>query len=228
LSGAFPNAFQKSRKLPIYSVKREEKVVSLSFDAAWGNEQTQHLLDTLDEFEVKSTFFLVGMWVDKYPDSVKAIFNAGHDVGNHSNTHPQMPKLDDERMRNEIEECNKKIEKITKKRPILFRPPYGNYNDKLIETTNTLDMYCIQWNIDSLDWKDLKCDEMKKRIIPKLKPGSIILMHNGAKYTPESLGEIIYEIKKRGFKIVPISEIIYKENYRVEHDGMQIANQNSE
>ncbi len=213
----------KNKKLPIYRVDKKEKILSISFDAAWGNEQTQTLLDILKDNDVKSTFFLVGMWVDKYPESVKAISDAGHDVGNHSDTHPHLPQLTDEKMTSQIEDCNNKIEKIIGKRPTLFRPPYGDYNNKVVEVTNNLKMHCIQWDVDSLDWKDPTPDEMQNRIKTKIKPGSIILMHNGAKNTPTALPMILKTIKEEGYTIVPISELIFTDNYTIGHDGTQIS-----
>ena len=137
----------QERKLPIYCVDKKDKVVSLSFDAAWGNEQTQTLLDILKEKDVKSTFFLVGFWAEKYPESVKSIAEAGHDVGNHSDTHPHLSKLEKNKITSQIEDCNKKIENAGAPRPILFRPPYGDYNNLVVETTNELNMHCIQWDI---------------------------------------------------------------------------------
>lgn len=211
----------EERKLPIYCVDKKEKVVSISFDAAWGNEQTQTLLDILSEKEVKSTFFLVGFWAEKYPQSVKAIADAGHDVGNHSDTHPHLPKMEKEKIKEQIENCNKKIESAGAPRPILFRPPYGDYNNCVVESTNELNMHCIQWDVDSLDWKNPSADDMVKRIKTKIKPGSIILMHNGAKNTPEALPKIIDTIKSEGYEIVPISQIIYKENYKISSQGKQ-------
>ena len=211
-------------KLPIYKVNRDEKIVSISFDAAWGNEYTQTLLDVLKKYDVKTTFFLVGMWVDKFPESVKAIAEAGHDIGNHSDTHPHFHKQSKEKIKEQIENCNNKVENLTGKRPILFRFPYGEYDNKSMEELENLNMYPIQWNIDSLDWKNKKCEEMCKRIIPKLSPGSIILMHNGAKYTAESLPTIIERIRAEGYKIVPISEIIYKDNYSINIQGEQYLN----
>ncbi len=214
----------QERKLPIYCVDKKEKVVSISFDAAWGNEQTQTLLDILAQKGVKSTFFLVGFWAEKYPESVKAISQAGHDVGNHSDTHPHLPKLEKDKVMAQIEDCNKKIEAAGAPRPILFRPPYGDYNNCVVESTNELKMHCIQWDVDSLDWKDPTPDDMVKRIKSKIKPGSIILMHNGAKNTPEALPRIIDTIKEEGYEIVPISQIIYKENYSIDSQGKQKCN----
>ena len=219
------SAFAKSsrnRKIPIYCVDKSEKIISISFDAAWGNEYTQKLLDILKEKNIKSTFFLVGSWVDKYPESVKLIHDEGHDVGNHSDSHPHLPKQLSETIKLQIENCNNKIEKITGERPILFRPPYGDYNDEVVEITNGLGMHCIQWSVDSLDWKDPTPDEMLKRIKNKVKPGSIILMHNGAKNTPSALPKILDSLISDGYKIVPISELIYHENYEVLNDGKQV------
>ena len=208
-----------TRKIPIYCVEQEEKVVSISFDAAWGNEQTQGLLDTLDEYNVKTTFYLVGEWVDKYPDSVKAIHDAGHDVGNHSDTHAHMPQQSREDMLKELNGCNDKIEKITGVRPTLFRPPYGDYNNALVETVNSIHMYCVQWDIDSLDWKDPSPQQMVDRIQKNLSPGSIILLHNGAKNTPQALPMIIEAIRAQGYEIVPISQILLKGSYTTDHEG---------
>ena len=225
LSFASTNFMASERKLPIYCVDKQEKQVSISFDAAWGNEQTQTLIDILKEKDVKATFFLVGFWAEKYPESVKAIHEAGHDVGNHSDTHPHLPKLEKEKVLSQIEDCNKKIEAAGAPRPILFRPPYGDYNNCVVESTNELKMHCIQWDVDSLDWKNPSADDMVKRIKSKIKPGSIILMHNGAKNTPEALPKIIDAIKEQGYSIVPISQLIYQENYNIDTQGKQKVNQ---
>ncbi|MGN0550306.1 MAG: polysaccharide deacetylase family protein [Acutalibacteraceae bacterium] len=213
------SASTTERKIPIYCVEKNEKVVSISFDAAWGNEQTQGLLDTLERYKVKTTFFLVGDWVDKYPQSVKDIFKAGHDVGNHSDTHAHMPQLGTDGMLKELNACNEKIEKLTGVCPTLFRPPYGDYNNSVVETTSSINMYTIQWDIDSLDWKDPTPEQMVERIKKSLKPGSIILLHNGAKNTPEALPLIIEMIKGEGYEIVPISEILLKGSYYTDHEG---------
>ena len=220
------------RKIPIYCVEEDEKKVSISFDAAWGNEQTETLLDILDEKKVKSTFFLVGAWVDKYPESVKEIAKRGHDVGNHSDTHAHLPQLTDEGIKKELVDCNNKIEKLIGKCPTLFRPPYGDYNNNVVSVTNSINMYCVQWDIDSLDWKDPTPQQMVERIKNNLKNGSIILMHNGAKNTPEALPMIIDTIKEEGYTIVPISQLIPKGEYYTDHEGRmhltETASENTE
>lgn len=210
------------RHIPIYCVETEEKKVSISFDAAWGNEQTKSLLDTLDKYKIKSTFFLVGDWVRNYPEDVKAIADAGHDIGNHSNTHPYMTQLDTAAMGSEIDACNKDIEEITGKKPTLFRPPYGDYDNNVVDTVTGKKMYCVQWDVDSLDWKNLTAEEMCSRIKNNIKCGSIILMHNGAENTPEALPMIIECIQELGYEIVPISELLPKGEYTTDHTGMMI------
>lgn len=222
------NTAAVEKKTPIYCVDRgEEKVVSLSFDAAWGNEQTEGLLKTLEEYNVKTTFFLVGEWVEKYAESVKDIFDAGHDVGNHSDTHAHLPEMGKEQIIDDLNACNDKIEEITSVRPTLFRPPYGDYNNTLVEATDSMPMYNVQWDIDSLDWKDPSPQDMVDRIVKNLRPGSIILMHNGAKNTPEALPLIIEAIFDQGYEIVPISEILLDCEYETDHEGRMVESNGS-
>ena len=211
----------ETRLIPVYNVEKEEKVMALSFDAAWGNEDTQTLIDILGKYNVKVTFFVVGEWVDKYPESVKALADAGHEIMNHSNTHPDMIKLSAADMAAEINACNDKIEVITGKRPTLFRAPYGSYNIQLIETLAKEKMTCIQWNIDSLDWKDPSVDQLCKNVVKKASPGSICLFHNAAKNTPEALPQILDALIADGYSFVPVSQLILKENFYIDHAGCQ-------
>lgn len=218
-------ASNNDREIPIYNVDTTEKKVSLSFDAAWGNEQTTTLLNILDEYNINATFFLVGAWVDKYPDSVKEIVEHGNEIGNHSNTHPHMSQISQSNQTGEIASCNSKVEALTGTKPVLFRAPYGEYNNDIINAATSESMYTIQWNIDSLDWKDPTPQQMVDRITKKLEPGSIILMHNGATNTPEALPMIIQTIQNEGYEIVPISQLIYKDNYTIDNAGKQISQQ---
>ncbi len=212
------------RDLPIYNVQTDEKVMSLSFDAAWGNEDTQILIDILEEEDIKVTFFVVGEWVDKYPESVLALHNAGHEIQNHSNTHPNMPALDYNKMVEEINQTANKVEAITGVRTTLFRPPYGDYDDTLVATLREQGHYCIQWDVDSLDWKDPAPSEIVSRVVSKSENGSIVLFHNAAVNTPKALPDVIKELKEKGFSFVKISDLIYTENYSINHAGTQIQN----
>ena len=218
---AMETAAQK-RSLPIYNVQTGEKKIAISFDAAWGNEETQSLIDILAKYNVKTTFFVVGAWVDKYPESVKALAAAGHEVCNHSNTHPHMPKLSRQEMTAQITECNEKIKAITGVSPLLFRPPYGDYSTPLIDTVNGLKMYPIQWNVDSLDWKDPTPQQIASRVTSRVKPGSIVLFHNGAKNTPAALPTVLQTLQSQGYQIVPVSQLIYKSDYTIDNAGVQV------
>ncbi len=216
-------ASTERRLLPVYAVGREEtdKTISISFDAAWGNEDTRTLIEILDRYDITATFFLVGEWVEKYPESVKELSDAGHEIMNHSDTHPHMSKLSAEQMRREIEACNDRIEAITGVRPTLFRAPYGEYCDGLIRVLEGLGMYCIQWDVDSLDWKDLSPAEISSRVCGGVRPGSICLFHNAAKNTPAALPLLIERLQSEGYRFVPISENIYTDSYTIDHEGRQ-------
>lgn len=212
-----------SKKVPIYCVENNKKQIAISFDAAWGNEDTETLIDILSEYEVPATFFLVGSWVDKYPDSVKQLYDAGHDIGNHSNTHPYFSKLSSEQIAAEITACNEKIKKVTGYTPLLLRFPYGDYDNKSVETTENLGMYPIQWSVDSLDWKETSTAEsIIKRVTEKVTDGSVILMHNAAVHTPEALPSILKTLKDEGYEFVLIRDLIMKENYKIDRSGKQI------
>ena len=213
---------RSERKLPIYCVETEKKRIAISFDAAWGNDDTEQLIKILKEYNVPATFFVVGAWVDKYPESVEALSAAGHQIQNHSNTHPYMTQLSKNQMINELECCNEKIQKITGVKPTLFRPPYGDYDNMVVETVEAQGMYTIQWDVDSLDWKDNATpDSICKRVTSKVKNGSIILFHNDADHTPEALPTILKCLKDEGYEFVFISDLIYKDNYEMKHDGTQ-------
>ena len=139
-----------NRQLPIYCVQRDQKMLSISFDAAWGNEDTQQLIDILGRYQVKATFFVVGDWVDRYPESVKALHNAGHEIMNHSNTHAHLPQLSAQQITDDLNACNDKIEAVTGVRPTLIRLPYGDYDDNSIRTIRAMGMEPIQWDVEAL------------------------------------------------------------------------------
>ena len=211
------------RELPIYYVQTDgEKKAALTFDAAWGNEDTEELIEILGKYDVKATFFLVGQWVDNYPESVKALSDAGHEIGNHSNTHPHLPQCSSEQIREELESCNAKIEKIVGKAPKFHRCPYGDYDDNSIRTIRSIGMEPIQWNVDSLDWKDLSAPEITQRVLSNVVPGSIILFHNAALHTPEALPGIIEALQKDGYTLCTVSELVAQGAYTIDNNGMQI------
>jgi hypothetical protein len=161
--------------------------------------------------------------IEKYPDDVKAIAAAGHDLGNHSENHKQMSQLSAEQCKEELLKPHEKVKALTGKEMILFRPPYGDYNDNLIRVCREINYYPIQWDVDSLDWKDYDADTIVRRVTEHkhLGNGSIILCHNGAKHTAEALDTMIKTLKEKGYEFVPISELILKDNYEIDTEGRQ-------
>ncbi len=210
--------------LPIYSVNLSEPKVSLSFDAAWTNEDTDKILEVLDKHQVKATFFVTGEWVEQYPKEVKAIAAAGHDIGNHSENHKQMSELPKKECEAEIMMVHNRVKELTGIEMMLFRAPYGDYNNMLVGTARECGYYTIQWNVDSLDWKDYGVESILSKTVEnkKLGNGSILLFHVGAKYTMEALDKVIPELKKKGYEIIPVSELIYTGDYKVDQTGRQI------
>ena len=214
-------ASSAQRQLPIYCVEREQKMCSVSFDAAWGNEDTQVLIDILARYNVKATFFCVGDWAEKYPESVKALHDAGHEVMSHSNHHDHYNSLTAEEIVADVTASNQRIAASTGVTPTLIRCPYGEYDDHVISAIRSMGMEPIQWNVDSLDWKDYDAGTICKRVRDKLCPGSIVLFHNAALHTPEALPSVLEHMIREGYTVVPIGQLIYTENYTIDHTGRQ-------
>ncbi len=214
------------KELPIYCVECEEPKIALTFDAAWGNEDTSQILEILKKHDVKVTFFMTGGWVENYPEDVRAILAAGHDLGNHSENHKNMSQLSNEEKKEELMKVHEKVRELTGYEMFLFRPPYGDYDNAVVKTAKECGYYTIQWDVDSLDWKDYGVDSIVKTVCghKHLGNGTIILCHNGAKYTAQALDTMITTLKEKGYTFVPVSELIYKDGYHMNHEGRQIKN----
>lgn len=207
--------------LPIYKVQTEEKEVALTMNCAWNADDIDKILEVLEENNIKITFFMVGDWVEKYPDAVKKIYEAGHEIGTHSDTHPHVNHLSYQENIEELEKSNEKIETITGNKTNLYRTPYGEYNQTVIQSAQDTGYYTIQWSLDTLDYTGLTGEEMWNRIKNKIGSGDIILMHNGTEHTADSLDRILKNIKEKGLEVVKISELIYKDNYTIDATGTQ-------
>lgn len=212
-----------SRRLPIYSVWTEEKIAAISFDAAWGADKTRTILDILDEYGIKTTFFLVTFWVEKYPDEAREMVARGHEIGLHSSTHPDFTALTNAAIREELTENHRVIKEITGVEPRLFRPPFGAYNDRVLSVVeDELGYLTIQWSVDSLDWRDVTPDDITRRILSRIHPGAIVLFHNNAESTPAALPRILSALQAGGWRIVPISQLLHPGPYTIDHEGRQI------
>jgi len=207
-----------SRLVPIYSVEQTEKVLALSFDAAWGADYTDDLLAILARHQVRATFFLVGFWVEKYPALAQRIALAGHEIGNHSSTHPNLVALSVEQLTMEISRTHDLIQEATGLAPRLFRPPFGAYNNRVLETLTALGYLTIQWSIDSLDWRhEATAQSIFERVTVRAHPGAIVLFHNNATYTPQALERIIVHLLNQGYCLVPIGELLLTDNWYIDH-----------
>ncbi len=210
-----------SRLLPVYSVETPEKKVAVTFNCAWEAEDIPEILSVLEKYEAKATFFILGQWAKENPDEVKMIAEAGHEIGTHSNTHPDMAKITMEKAREELLRSCEYIEKAGGGKPKLFRAPSGSYSGELIKTASEMGFMTIQWDIDSRDWKDKTAAEMVESVTKNVGKGSIILFHSGKKNTLEALPQILEILKNGGYEFVKISELVYTENYTIDHTGRQ-------
>lgn len=215
--------FTKESQLPICSVDTKEKKLSLSFEVTNGNEDLKKILEILKKYQIQATFFVAGRWADAYPEDVKAIVAAGHDLGNHSESYKNMTGLSPEQCKEELMALHEKIKKLTGQEMNLFRAPFGEYDDTLIETVHTCGYHVIQWNIDSIDWKDYGTDAILKQVLehPELGAGAIVRMHSDTKFTAKALEAVIAGLKEKGYTIVPVSELIDQNNDKVNSKGRQ-------
>ena len=213
-----------SSLIPIYSTQRNDNAVSITFDCAWGSDDIDTILSVLKKHNCHATFFVLGTWAEKNPDAMKKIVSGGHEIGNHSYNHTYYTTLSPEEMLEDMQKCNETIKKVCGIMPSLFRAPSGDYNNSVISTVEKSGMKYIQWSVDSLDWRGLNCEEMLERIIPKTKSGDILLFHNDTAHTAQSLDKILTELEKKGFSFLKVSDLIYKDNYTIDHTGRQIKN----
>ena len=210
----------RKRELPIYCVDRADQKIAISFDAAWGGEKTRKILDILDEYQVKTTFFLVDIWTQRFPELVKEIAARGHEIGNHSTSHPQMSKLSAEKIAQELKTMSDEAEALTGVRPRLFRPPYGDYNNQVVLTARAEGYEVIQWSVDSLDWKNRGAQEIITRA-GKARSGDIVLFHNDSQYILDALPTVLAGYKEKGLAVVPISELLLTGETTIDTQGRQ-------
>lgn len=210
-----------SRKVPIYSVERGDNKIAITYDVAWGNSDTQSLLTMLEELDVKVTFFVTGEWCDKYPEDVKLFAAAGHDIQNHSDKHPHVNKVGTKELIADTRDAAKKIEALTAVYPTLYRTPYGEYNDQNLTTLEGMGFKVIQFDCDSIDWRDESADKITKRVLKKVKSGSILLFHNEKANTAEALPNIVSKLREDGYEFVLVKDLIYYDEYEIDHEGRQ-------
>ncbi|MEH7382573.1 polysaccharide deacetylase family protein [Bacillus sp. JJ1533] len=194
----------------IYRGHPNKPMVSFLINVAWGNEYIPDMLETLKKHNVKATFFLEGRWVKENPDLAKMIVDAGHEVGNHSYTHPDMKKLSSELVREQLIKTNQVIEAATGKKPNLFAPPSGSYRDEVVKIADELGMKTIMWSVDTIDWQRPQPHVLVQRVMGKIHPGALVLMHPTSP-TAQSLERLILSIKQKDLAIDNVSTLLNEE-----------------
>lgn len=211
-----------NKELPIYSVARDDNCIALTIDAAWEDDKTPFILDTLARYDIKATFFLCGFWVETYPEQVKAIYDAGHTIGNHTMTHPHMNQLSAAEILDELKQFDDLLESVIGVRSTLFRAPYGEYNDLVIRTVRDAGYEIAQWSIDTVDWREERSSQdILDSVLPKLGSGCIILSHNNGFKIEEYLPTLIETALAKGFRFVTIDELLLDGETIIDVNGVQ-------
>jgi len=222
VDNAAVEAFAASkRELPVYSVETGKKVVSLTMDTANGKESWPKIFDILDQYNVKVTFFVTLDWAKDHVEIIREAVKRGHEVANHSATHPHMSGMAREQVVKELTDTSDFIEKATGTRTMLFRAPYGDYSSQLIKTCRECGYQVVQWDVDSIDWQDPSVDVIVGRINRKVQKGSILLFHTNASQITESLPAVIKSLKAKGYGFVKVSELVLLKDYTIDHTGRQ-------
>ena len=210
----------QARRVPVYCVDTDEKKIALTFNAAWGDETTDTVLEILDRYGVKATFFFVGAFAEQYPESVRRIANAGHEIGNHSMRHKNPTKQAYTEILSDISACSELLASLTGLSPRLYRAPAGAYDNKTIEAAESLGMTAVQWWADSIDWKNPSPEAIVQRIMKKAAPGGIVLLHLGKENTVKALPEMIESLKNEGYAFVTVSELLPAGERSVDKNGV--------
>lgn len=209
------------RKIPVYSVDTDEKMISLTFNCAWDDKGLDELLVLLKKENVKCTFFFVGEFAEKYPEAVRKIHNSGHETGNHSMCHKDPVKQDFSEIVSDINKCNELIYSITGVKPVLYRAPSGSYDNKTVEAAESLGMTAVQWDTDSIDWKNPSKEKIISRVTENITNGSIVLFHLGKDNTLAALPDIIDILKNKGFGFCTTGELLLQGETYIDHTGRQ-------
>lgn len=211
---------------PICCVDTEKSQVALSFDAVQGNENILKILKILADRKVQAAFFVTGKWAKEYPEDVKAIREAGHDLGSLGENYRDMTKLNRQELDEELDRAHMSLKKWAGVDAELFRPPFGAYSDEMAQGVREKGYYAIAWSVDSLDWKDYGAEAIAETVCghKNLENGGIILCHAGAKYTVQALESMIDGLQSQGYELTPVSRLIYREDYHMDARGKQTLN----
>ncbi|PKR87150.1 hypothetical protein CWO92_03340 [Heyndrickxia camelliae] len=197
---------------PIYRGNPDKPMVSFLINVAWGNEYLPKMLETLKKYNIHATFFLEGRWTQNNPELAKMIVENGNEVGNHSFSHPDMKNLTSARIREELIKTNQVIQATTGEdiKVKWFAPPSGSYRDDVVKIADSMGMGTIMWSVDTIDWQKPSPSTIVTRVMTKVHPGALILMHP-TESTANALEQLIVEIKKKQYRIGTVSKLVDEE-----------------
>ncbi len=214
-------ASAEERRLPVYCVDTDIKEIALTFNCAWGTEGLDGLLELLAKEDIKCTFFFVGEFAEKHPEAVRKIYNEGHETGNHSMKHKDPVTQDFSGIVSDINACNELLFSLTGVKPALYRAPSGSYDNKTVEAAESLGMTAVQWDVDSIDWKNPAPEKIVSRVSGKTANGSIVLFHLGKENTLEALPYIIKNLKNQGYSLCTVGELLIEGDTWIDNTGRQ-------
>jgi len=198
-----------SKNFPVFYVQTRQKAVALTFDISWGTKTPPLVLDVLARMNQKATFFLSGPWSMRYPEVVKAIQSAGHEIASHGDKHINLSQVDNRGIADNISSAHTVLRSVAGVEARFFRPPNGDYDDKVVQTARQLGYETVIWAVDSLDWKNPGVGTMISRVTKTSFPGAIILFHasDSSKETHLALPEVITALRNAGYTIVPLGQL---------------------
>lgn len=208
-----------NQQMPVCSVKTDVKEVALTIDTAFGNDKTQAILDILDEYNVKATFFVVGLWARENPDLLTEIIKAGHEVQNHSMTHERYPDMEVTDVLADAQAAQTLLDEATGKKANIIRLPFGAFDDKTLKILQDNGFIPVKWSVDGEDWKTQDIKEVYNNVIKNTKGGDIIMLQNNTVGAEGALSDIIAHLLDKGYEFKTISDLIPKGNIVVDDKG---------
>lgn len=198
---------QPGKAQPIFNGNQAQPKIAFACNVFWGEEFLPDMLDTFDKNNIKITFFIGGSWAKRYPDVLKELARRGHELGNHTYSHPHPNTLSKEKNKEQILLAEDLIKQLTDIKTTLYAPPYGEYNDTVLQAAQELGYKTIMWTVDTVDWKRPPPEVIINKISKKAQNGAIILMHP-TKPTAEALPELIRQLKEKGYTITTVSDVL--------------------
>lgn len=212
-SSAKKRDYYEDRGDIVWEVPTSNKVIALTFDDGPHKEHTEQILNLLKQYDARATFFVVGSRVEKHPEIVARALDEGHEIGNHSYSHPPFYNIGADTLRKELTKTQDAIYQATGIRSVLFRPPGGRYNDAIVNASKEVGMLTVlwSWHQDTLDWRKPGVNAIVRTVVKNARNGDIVLMHDfvpGSDQTVEALKTILPELKEQGFSFVTVSELL--------------------